>query len=172
MATTRSTPNRPVVGYLFLLAGALTLIGVLLGLVAKGVNTSWLGFLTDAALAIAFLLLFLGRTGDILTRAAFIVAAVGWALLAVNIFVNLGALAAVALVVAFVGSLVAGILVFLRRLFSRRANLWFLLAMIFGAIIILNALGGNFLVGILNLIVVVVYGVLLVVGGLFIAQRR
>jgi hypothetical protein len=172
MATTRSTPNRPVVGYLFLLAGALTLLGVVLNYAAKGANLGWLGTLTDAALAVAFLFLFLGRTADLLARVAFIVAAVGWALIAIgNLGVTLGLLALVAVVLALVGSLVAGILVFQRRIFSRRANLSFLLAMIFAALIILNTIANNFF-GVLVGVIVVVYGVLLVVAGLFIAQRR
>jgi len=172
MAKSSTTANRPVVAWLFILAGALFLLYLLIHLAVPHLVSTWFFFFADAALAIAFLFLFIGRSKSLILRAAWIVGAVGWAILAIENVAGLGSVVSIlGIILALVGSLVAGILVFLRHVFNRRADLAFLLAMIFVALDLLQAWTG-FLPGVIDLIVVIVYSVLLVVTGVVLQRRR
>jgi hypothetical protein len=55
--------------------------------------------------------------------------------------------------------------------FTRRTNLWFLIAMIITAIYLLNLLLG-FAAGAINTLLVLLFGVALVVVGFFILRRK
>lgn len=171
MANSRTAAHRPLIGWLFLAAGVLFLLVVLFAYLIPSMSGSWLYLLGTLALAVAFLLVYLWESLDTLGRFILLIAAVGWALVALSSVVNIGALGLVGYVFAFIGTLVAGILVFLRHLFSARANLWFLIAMLVASLDLLNAIFG-FLPSALNVIIPIALGVLLVVSGLFVAQRR
>ena len=170
MATTQ-TSSRPLVGILFIVAGALALLVLLLAYVAPGAPITWLGLLTDLALGVAFLLMGLSKAMNTLERVAFIVGAVGWLLLALNGLVSLGGLVTVAVILALVGSLAAGILVWVHSTFTRRTNLWFLIAMIVAAIFLLNALL-PFATGAIDTVLILLFGAALVIAGFFILQRK
>ena len=169
---TTTTPARPVVGVLFALAGllgVLSLISVLSGIVLGGV---WLGVILDGALALAFLFLFLGKGPGMLSRLFFIIAAVGWAILTLSgAGVALGIVYQVGVVLALVGTLISAILVFSGKVFSRAANLVFLLWGIVAAVVLLNQLV-SFLSGTVAIVVVALYAVLLLVAGILITARR
>jgi hypothetical protein len=62
-------------------------------------------------------------------------------------------------------------MVFLRHLFTRNADLAFLVMAIFAALVLL-ATWATFLGGTLGLIIAIIFGILLVVTGLFIQRRR
>jgi LPXTG-motif cell wall-anchored protein len=171
MARARTSP-RPIAGLLFIIAGALTLLALLLFYVAPGSVPSWLSVLTFLALGAGFLLMALSKSMNTLERVAFIVGAVGWLLLVLNSVAGvLGGLVAVALILALVGSLAVGILVWMHSTFTRRTNLWFLIAMIITAIYVLNLLLG-FATGATNTLVVLLFGVALAVAGFFIVRRK
>jgi hypothetical protein len=148
------------------------LLGELFAHIATALSSGWWNFFAFGLLAVGLLLLFLRRT-DLLLRIAFIVAAIGWALLAIGSVASLAGVSTLAILLALIGTLVAGIVAFLRHLFTRNADLAFLLMAIFAALLLL-ALGGwvGFLGGTLGLIVAIVFGILLVVSGLFIQRRR
>ena len=163
------TSRRPIVGILLIVAGALVLIGLLFSLVAPAMSGAWLGFLTDVALGLAFLFLALSRASDLLLRIAFIVALVGWFLLAlISIIPGLGGISILALILALVGSLGSGILVFIHSTFSRPTNIWFLVAMIVTALYILAGLAGNSFG--LGVVLALVWGASLVVAGFFVVR--
>jgi hypothetical protein len=172
MATT-TTSSRPLVGILFIIAGALALLTLLLAYVAPGALPSWFPPLTSLALGVGLLLMGLSRSMNVLERVAFIVGAVGWILLALNGFTGggLGGVITVALILALVGSLAAGILVWIHSTFTRRTNLWFLIAMIITAIFVLNQLL-PFAAGIIATLLVLLFGASLVVAGFFILRRK
>ena len=65
----------------------------------------------------------------------------------------------------------SGIVGIIQHVYSRGANLWYLLASIFVAIVLFNVLHG-FLSGVLGEIVSALYGVLLLIAGVTIALRR
>jgi hypothetical protein len=171
MATTRTSGGRSLVGWFFLAAGIVYLLGILFGRIAPALASGWWNFFAFALIAVGLFLLFLWRT-DTLLRVAFIVGAVGWALLAIGSVAALGtAVATIATLLALIGTLVAGILVFLRHTFTRNADLTFLLMAIFAALVLL-AVWVAFLGGTLGLIIAIVFGILLIVSGLFIQRRR
>ena len=172
MATTRTSGGRSLVGWFFLAAGIVYLLGILFAHVATSLSSGWWNFFAFALIAIGMFLLFLWRS-DLLLRIAFIVAAVGWALLAIGSVASLSGLTTLAIILALIGTLVAGILVFIRHLFTRNADLAFLLMAIFAALVLL-AVGAwvAFLGGTLGVIISIIFGILLIVSGLFIQRRR
>ena len=170
MATTRTSGGSSLVGWFFLASGIVYLLGLLFNDVIHALQGGFWNFIAFLLLAIGFFLLFLWRTSTIL-RAAFIVAAVGWALLAIGSVASIGGASIIAILLALIGTLVAGILVFMRHLFTRNADLVFLLMAIFAALLLL-ATWIAFLDGTLGLIIAIVFGILLVVSGLFIQRRR
>ncbi|MDQ1552303.1 MAG: hypothetical protein QOD50_1725 [Actinomycetota bacterium] len=170
MATTRTSGGSSLVGWFFLASGIVYLLGLLFNNVVKALTGGWWDFFAFALLAVGLFLLFLWRT-DLLLRIAFIVGAVGWALLAVGSVAALGGVSTIAILLALIGTLVAGILVFIRHLFTRNADLVFLLMAIFAALLLLAAWVA-FLGGTLGVIIAVIFGILLVVSGVFIQRRR
>ena len=170
MATTRTSGGSSLVGWFFLASGIVYLLGLLFNNVIKALTGGWWDFFAFALLAIGLFLLFLWRT-DLLLRIAFIVGAVGWALLAVGSVAALGGVSTIAILLALIGTLVAGILVFIRHLFTRNADLVFLLMAIFAALLLLAAWVA-FLGGTLGVIIAVIFGILLVASGVFIQRRR
>ena len=170
MATTRTSGGSSLVGWFILASGIVYLLGLLFNNVLHVLVGPWWDFFAFALLAVGLFLLFLWRT-DLLLRIAFVVAAVGWALLAIGSVTALGGLVTLALILALVGTLVAGILAFMRHLFTRNADIVFLLMAIFAALVLLAAWVG-FLGGTLGVIIAVIFGILLVVSGVFIQRRR
>ena len=172
MTTTTSTPARPVVGILFAIAGLLGVLSrifALSGIVFGGV---WFDVVLHGALALGFLLLFLGKGPGMLTRLFYIIAAVGWALLTLSgAGLSLGIVYQIGVVLALVGTLIAGILSFGGKVFSRGANIVFLIWSILAAVVLLNQLVG-FLSGTIATVVVAVYAVALLVAGILITARR
>jgi hypothetical protein len=169
MATTR-TSNSGTVGWLFVVAGVLYLLDLLLAHVGHtGKIDNWIGFFAFALLAVGFVILFLWRSIDLLLRIAFIVAAVGWAILALNSISVLNFLGTLGEILVLVGVLVAGIVIFARGIFTRRAGLAFLIFAILTALLMLTLLTG-FLAAI-ALVLSILFGVALVVTGVLVARR-
>jgi hypothetical protein len=172
MTTSSSAARRPVVGFLFALAGVLWLIAIFTPhlIVASGIN--WLAVIAVAALTIAFLFLFIGKSAKLLTRIAFLVATVGWAILTLNDLKILDAIHNVGLIVALVGILVSGILVALHHLFSRLADLLFLIGSILISLELLEELTTKFLSGSLGTVVDYAEAIILALAGIVIALRK
>ena len=170
--TTTTSARRPVVGLLIALAGLLAALIVLFGYVAPTLVGSWLGISLHAALTIAFLFLFLGRSAPLTLRVFFAIATVGWAILTVAGLVNVGVLLTVGIWLALVGSLISGVLVLSRVLFSSIASVVFLLATIAIAVVLLDEVIGPFLLGTLGNLVAALYALLLLAAGILIAVRR
>lgn len=170
MATSSKTARRSPVGWFLLAAGVLYLLNILLAHVAPKLSGHWWDFFAYALLAIAFVLLFLWRV-DILLRVAFIVAAVGWALLAIATVASLGGLSTLAVILALVGTLVAGIFVIIRHTFSRLADLFFLITAILAAIL-LGHQWLTFISGAVETVVAILFGIGLVISGFLVARRR
>jgi hypothetical protein len=170
MATSSNRTGRSPVGWFLLAAGVLYLLNILLAHVAPKLSSPWWDFFAYALLAVAFVLLFLWRVSTLL-RVAFIVAAVGWALLAIGTFVSLGGLATLAIILALVGTLVAGILVIIRHTFSRLADLVFLITAILAALL-LGREWLTFIHGSAATVIGILFGIGLVVSGFLVARRR
>jgi hypothetical protein len=170
MTAARATTRRSLISYFTIIAGALFALDALLSLAAPG-GLSWPIDLAELVLAASFVVVALTVSLTTLGTVAFWVGAVGWFLLAViGLVGSLGVLGVIAAIAAMLGSLVAGILVYQRSTYSRRANVVFLAAMILAALFCL----GFFLPfpGVLETIIALLFGAALIVAGVFILQKR
>jgi hypothetical protein len=154
---------------MFVAAGVLVLLGEIIQVLGSAnAALPWLAFLTDLVLTIAFAVLFVWRV-DILARGAFLVAAIGWALLALaDLPVSVGLLGTIGTVLAIVSVLVGGIVVFVRQLLSRVSSLLFLVTMLVTVIELLS----SYLPAALDTVLAIVWGVLFVGLGLVLARKR
>jgi hypothetical protein len=167
---TLTAPNRTIVAVLFLVAGALQILGAVLGLVNLG-NAGGFYLLSNLALGVGFALMFAWFATTTVARVACLIAAIGWLLLALTGLLNLGVFGTLAVFVAVVGSVFAGVIVFTGRVFGREADILFLAAMIVGALNLLISQNSN-VPGFLKAIVVVIFGALLVAWAVFLLGRR
>jgi hypothetical protein len=170
MNAARVAARRPLIAYLTIVAGALIALAALLNLFSMSA-LYWLYPIGEIVLGVSFIVIALTVSLTLLARIAFWVGGVAWVLIGLISFVpGIGAIATVLDVIALIASLLAGILVFIHSTFARRGNLIYLIAMIVIALILLLALvsmGGLF-IGVLTLI----FGVALIVAGVFILQNR
>jgi hypothetical protein len=171
MASTRTARTFSLASWLFVAAGILILLELLLSHVAPGGLDVWLLFLGYAALAVAFVVLFLRRSADLIARIAFIVAAVGWAILAIATVAGVGGLLTFGIILALIGTVVAGIMVFVRSLFWRGASVAFLVAAIVAGLLLLSELVAFLPAGV-GVILDVIFGIMLVVTGVLTGRRR
>ena len=107
---TISAPNRTIVAVLFLVGGALQILGALVGLAHAG-NSGGFYLLSNLALGAGFALMIAWLASTTVARIAYFIAALGWALLALTSLLNLGVVGQIAVFVAIVGSVFAGIVV-------------------------------------------------------------
>lgn len=168
MATV-SAPNRSIIAWLFIAGGVLQILGALVGLANAG-NAGAIYAISNIAIGVAFVLMMAWLATTTLARVAYLIAAVGWLLLALSSLINLGVVGTFALFVAVIGSVFAGVIVYTTRPFGRQADIIFLCAMIVGAVNLLLSQNGN-VPGILDTLVVVVFGALLVMSGIWMIRR-
>jgi hypothetical protein len=170
MNAARVAARRPLIAYLTIIAGAVIALAALLGLLSVG-SLSWLYPIGEIVLGASFIVIAATVSLTLLARIAFWVGGIAWVVLGLIAFVpGLGFLGIVATVLALVGSLLAGILVFLRSTFARRGNVIYLIAMILAALILLLVLlsSGLAFAAILTLL----FGAALIVAGVFILRNR
>jgi hypothetical protein len=169
MATV-TAPNRSIIAWLFVAGGALQVVGGLVGLANVG-NSGAIYVISNLAIGVAFALAmaWFSRTNTV--RIAYFIAAVGWLLLALTTLLNLGVISTLAVFIAAVGCIFSGIVVFGARAFGQEASLLFLVAMILGAVNLLLSQNSN-VPGLVLSVVVVAFGVLLLVSGVWMLRRR
>jgi hypothetical protein len=168
MATV-SAPNRSIIAWLFIAGGALQVLGALIGLASAG-NAGAIYAISNIAIGVAFVLMLVWLATSTLAKVAYLIAAIGWLLLALTSLINLGIFGTLAVFIAIVGSVFAGVMVFSARQFGRETDIFFLAAMIVGAANLLISQNGN-VPGILVTMVVVAFGVLLVVSGVWMLRH-
>ncbi len=169
MATV-SAPNRTIVAVVFLVGGALQILGALVGLGNSG-NSGGFYLLSNLAIGAGFALMIAWFALTTIARVAYWIAAIGWLLLALTSLLNLGLVGQIAVFVAIVGCVFAGVIVFSTRPFGGRADILFLAAMIAGAVNLLFSQNGN-VPNLLKAVVVVVFGALLVAASILILGKR
>jgi hypothetical protein len=170
LMATLTAPNRTIVAVLFLIGGALQVLGAVLGLANAG-NSGAFYLLSNLVLGAGFVLMFAWFATTTIARVAYLIAAVGWLLLALGGLVNVAFIGTLGVFVAVVGSLFAGVIVFTGRVFGREADILFLAAMIAGALNLLVSQNSN-VPGVLKAIIVVVFGALLVVWAVLLLRNR
>ena len=167
---TISAPNRTIVAVVFLVGGALQILGALVGLANSG-SSGGFYLLSNLALGAAFALMIAWFASTTIARVGYFIAALGWLLLAVTSLINLGIVGQVALFIAIVGSLFAAMIVITSRPFAGQADILLFVGMIVGAVNLLLSQNGN-VPGLLRALVVVVFGALLVVAGILLLGKR
>lgn len=169
MATV-SAPNRTIVAVIFLVGGALQILGALVGLGNAG-NSGGFYLLSNLAIGAGFALMIAWFSSTTIARVAYFIAALGWLLLAITSLINLGIVGQVAVFIAILGSLFAAAIVITARPFGGQADILFFVAMIVGAVNLLLSQNGN-VPNLLRALVVVVFGALLVAAGVVMLGKR
>jgi hypothetical protein len=169
MATV-SAPNRSIVAWLFIVGGALQIIGAIVAVTASG-NVGAIYAISNIAIGIAFVLMALWFGTTTIARVAYVIAAIGWLLLALTSLINIPILGTLGLFIAAIGSIFAGIIVYTGKVFGVRASVTFLVAMILGAVELLaSQIGG--IPGILETLLVILFGAALIGAGFLSLRNR
>ena len=161
-----SRSRRSVAGIVFVVAGALLLLGVILG--AAGVaQATWITALAELAIAAALVILAVGSIANLIARISLIAAAVGWLILALAPLIPQlpGGLVGVAAVVAAVGGILGSVVLLVGREITDRSAIAFIATMIVAAIFLFGVIG-VFALGQLAVLVTVLLGIGLVLTGI------
>jgi len=171
---TASAPNRTIVAVLFLVGGALQLLGAIVGFANVG-NAGGFYLLSNLVLGVGFVLLMVWFAATMVARIGYLIAAIGWLLLAVSGLINVPFLSAAATLIAIVGSVFAGVIVIMGRPFGGKTSIYadtiFFVAMLVGALELLLSQNGN-VPNVVRVLTVVLFGALLVVAGILILGKR
>lgn len=163
--------SHTVFSTLTIVAGAILAIDALLFFAPAGVQPWWGFDVGMFVLAVSFLVGAVALRRPLLERIAFWVAAIGYFLIVIgSVNPGLHALLIPGAVIALVGSLGVGILIYGNNTFGRLANLVYLIAMILSAIYCLAFFLP--LPGLADLFATIALGVVLAVAGIFILRRR
>ena len=169
MATV-TAPNRTIIAVLFIAGGALQVLAALVGLANAG-NVGAIYAISNIAIGVGFALMMAWLASTTVARIAYFIAAVGWLLLALTSLINLGVIGTFAVFVAIIGSVFAGIIVYMARPFGGQSDILFFVAMIVGAANLLLSQIGN-VPQIVGVVVVIAFGALLVAAGITMLRRR
>ena len=163
-----STSRRSIAGILLAIAGAILLIGAILGFAGVAALGVWPTFVAWLAIGVAFLILAIGSFRNTLARIALVVGAVGWLLLALGLVVALPApIGTIAAIAAAIGGLVAAIVLYVGREITNVTAIAFVVTTIIAAIVLLAGVAavglGDFgvVLGLLFALGLLVTGVLL-----------
>lgn len=168
MAVSRS--RRSLAGIIFIIAGALFLLTALLPYV--GVSFPWLLLLAALAMTVAFAVFAVGAVNSTFSKVLLIIAAVGWAILALSTLVALpGALVVLGAIAAGVAGLIAAILLYAGKEVTNVSAVLFIVATALGLLYLLAAVGTLGL-GSLATIVVVLFGVALIASGYYFTRKE
>jgi hypothetical protein len=171
---TITAPNRSIVGGVFIIGGALQVLGAILGFANVG-NAGGFYLLSNLVLGIGFVLLLVWFAATLVARIGYLIAAIGWLLLAVSGLISVPFLSEAATLIAIVGSVFAGVIVIMARPFGGRTSIYadtiFFVAMLVGALELLLSQNGN-VPNVIRALTVVLFGALVVVAGILILGKR
>lgn len=166
-----SRPRRSAAGIAFVVAGALVLLGVVLGLAGQALG-NWVTVVADIAVAVGFVYLALGTVSTV-ARAALLVGAGGWLLLALGAFLAYPPpVWLLVLLASAAGGLVGAVVLYRAKEITARAGVAFIVTMVSAAIVLLSSAAG---VGIdaFGPMLSVVFGAGLILTGIvFLRQQR
>lgn len=165
-----SRPRRSTAAIAFIVAGALVLLGVVLGLAGQALG-NWVTVLADILIAVGFVYLALGAVSTV-ARIALFVGAGGWLLLALGAFLAYPPpIAVLALLAAAAGGLVGALVLYRAKELSDRAGVAFIVTTIAAAVVLLAAAAGIGLDA-LGPIRSVVFGSGLIITGIFVRRQQ
>jgi hypothetical protein len=167
-----STSRRALAGIIFIVAGVLLGLAIVLQLLA--VAFPYLGPLAHLAIAVALIVLAVGAVNSTVAKIALFAGGVGWLLLGILGFgLALPApLTLIAAVLASLGMLIGAIVVYVGKEVTNTAALAFVITAIVGLIYLLPTLGVTALGAISLLIAIVFAAGLIITGVLFRRTER
>ncbi len=168
----QSNSRRAAAGIALIVAGALFVLAVILPL--AGQSFPWVTVLATLALAIAFAILAIGAVNSTLTRVALIIAAVGWAILALaglGVIALPAGVATFAAILAAAGGIVGAILLYTGREIANRSAIVFIIANVLGALYLLGV-SGLLSLGTFSTIITVLFGAALILAGVLFTQTE
>jgi hypothetical protein len=166
-----STSRRSAAGIVFIIAGALLALAILLP-VLNGPSVPWLIAIAFIAIAVAFGILGIGAVNSTLAKVLLIAAAIGWLLLALSAL-GLGlppVLVTIAALVAGVAGLIAAIVLYIGKEVRNLPAIIFIVTTALGLLYLLPSIGVS-LAG-LTLIIAVLFAAGLIVTGVLFWQKE
>jgi hypothetical protein len=166
-----SMSRRSTAGIIFIVAGVLLALAVILPLVGVTVG-GWLLAIAYLAIAVAFAVLGIGAVNSTLTKVLLIAAAVGWLLLSLAAFgLALPAvLITIAALVAGIGGLVGAIVLYVGKEVRNLPAVIFIITTALGLVYLLPRVGVS--IASLATIVAVLFAAGLIVTGVLFAQKE
>jgi len=167
-----SMSRRSTAGIIFIVAGVLLALAVLLPLVGVAVG-GWLAAIAFLAIAAALAVLGIGAVNATLTKVLLIAAAVGWLLLALVAFglALPSVLITIAALVAGVAGLIAAIVLYVGKEVRNLPAVIFIITTALGLLFLLPRIGVS-LAGLATIIAVLFAAGLIVTGVLFAQKER
>jgi len=166
-----STSRRSTAGIVFIIAGALLALAILLPEL-KGPSVPWLGAIAFLTIAVAFGILGIGAVNSTLAKVLLIAAAIGWLLLGLTAL-GLGlpsVLVTIAALVAGVAGLIAAIVLYVGKEVLNLPAIIFIATTALGLLYLLPIIGVS-LAG-LTLIIAVLFAAGLIVTGVLFWQKE
>lgn len=169
-----SLSRRATAGIVFIIAGVLLLLALILPLLSITAATPWLTALAYAGIVVALAILGFGAVNSMLAKITLIAAAVGWAVLALNVVgVTMPAiLITIAALVAAIGGLVAAIVLYVGKEIKNLPALLFIVTTVIALVYLLPLMGVSFGGDTFATVVAVLLGIGLVVTGVLFRQKE
>lgn len=166
-----SLSRRATAGIVFIVAGALLAIALILPLVGVS-GVPWLVAIAYAAITVAFVILGVGAVNSTLAKITLIAAAVGWALLTISALgVSLPSpLGLIAALLAGIGGLIAAIVLYVGREIRNLPAILFIVTTALGLLYLLGAFGVFSLGSTLALLIALAFAAGLIVTGVLFRQ--
>jgi len=167
-----SMSRRSLAGIIFIVAGVLLALAILLPLVGVAVG-GWLAAIAFLAIAVAFAVLGIGAVNSTLSKVLLIAAAVGWLLLAIAAFglALPSVLITIAALVAGVAGLIAAIVLYVGKEVRNLPAVIFIITTALGLVYLLPRIGVS-TAGLATIIAVLFAAGLIVTGVLFAQKER
>lgn len=168
-----SLSRRALAGIVFIIAGALLLLALILPLLNITEASKWLALLAYVGIVVALAILGFGAINATASKVALIVAAIGWAVLAIASLVSgiPAILVTIAAIVAAVAGLIAAILLYVGKEVKNNPALLFIATAALGLVYLLPNFGVT-LDSTLYLIIGLLFGLGLVVTGVLFRQKE
>jgi hypothetical protein len=170
-----SLSRRATAGIVFVIAGAVLLLALILDLAGVDAATPWLTALGYVGIVVALAILAFGAVNSTLTKIFLIIAAVGWLVLALSkVGVDMPPLLiTIAALMAGVGGLIAAIVLYVGKEVKNTPALLFIVTMVL-ALLLLLPLVGVAALGDATLVMVIgaLFAIGLIVTGVLFRQKE
>jgi hypothetical protein len=169
-----SLSRRALAGIVFVIAGAVLLLALILTLAGVPAASPWLMALGYAGIVVALAILAFGAVNSTLTKVFLIIAAVGWLILALSkVGVDMPALLiTIAALMAGVGGLIAAIVLYVGKEVKNTPALVFIVTMVLALLLLLPLVGVSALQGTLVTVIAALFAIGLVISGVLFRQKE